>query len=323
MTTNPFLKKSKPYVKNLIVFSAICAAVLLALTAIVLALLDIILLNEITVNIIFALLGFLLSTGKAVYEKIKDSSPWETYLNYLVKKENLSDETNIRISYAAFLLIELNGQYLLLKNRHGINLFQLPSWTYEVPDEETLQKIEHGLGASRDQFIKREYNDYRFLVPVKNLKKFYKYFCEKVNPYQYSCAKIVQNMVERCSLAPEIFSDITTFFKWRKIRKIQYSRYTSKYEMNVCDIYVFCANEAQKNALKESTSISSDAFKWVSIDQIKANGVDKEMGDLYADIAPFTYEILTENTEGWSTVKNDEFEHFFNDTHHLIATSKQ
>jgi hypothetical protein len=303
MQTNPFLKKSKFYIKSLVFFVAITLTIMILALLLLLSLVDIVFLKDSAIKFIFALLGFLLPIEKGAYEKLKDSSPWETYLNYLIKKEKLSSESKIRISYAAVVVVELNGKYLLLQNSKGIELFHFPSWTYGISEEES-KRIEIKFGALKDSFIKKDYNDYRFLVPVKNLKKFYEDFCEKVNPYNYSCAAIIEDFTKKCLLDTTVFSNTKSLFKWRKIEKIKYSRYTRNYEMNIRDIYVLCLNEEERNELQKTQNVTSSTFKWATQKEIEANGINEECNKLYADIAPFTYEIMTENIEGWVTIKN-------------------
>lgn len=303
MQYNPFLKKSATYIKNLIVFIAITLTIIALIVVSFLSILNIIILRDSLIKFIFAFLGFLLPIEKTAYERLKESSPWETYLNYLIKKEKLSAETRIRISYAAVVIVELNGEYLLLKNSKGIGLFQFPSWTYSLSEEET-KKIEIKFGASKDNFIKRNFNDYRFYVPVKNVKKFYKDFCEKIDPYSYSCSNIICDCATKCSLNSEVFIDSKSLFKWRKIEKIKYSRYTNEYEMNVRDVYILCLNDEQKNELQKIYGVTSESFRWATEREIKQNGINEDVGNLYADIAPFTYEIMIENIEGWITIKN-------------------
>ena len=300
---NPFLKKSTAYVKSLIIFILLTVTILAMGIFALLSVFDIVALHDSLLKFMFAFLGFLLPIEKSAYEKLNESSPWETYLNYLIKKEKLSAETRIRISYAAVVVVEFNGEYLLLKNTKGIELFQFPSWTYGLSDEEA-KKIEIKFSALKDSYIKRDYNDYRFSVPVKNIKSFYKYFCEQIDPYNYSCSNIVEDFAKKCSLNSEVFSNSKTFFKWRKIEKIKYSRYTDEYEMNVRDVYVLCLTDEQKNELQKIQGASSDAFRWATEKEIKQNGINEDIGKLHADIATFTYEIMIEDTIGWVTVKN-------------------
>ena len=274
----------------MLIFTA--SAILVLSTIAALALLKVITLYDSVLGFIFTIIGLLLPLGTSLIEKLKDSTPWETYLRFLIKKEKLSPKTVIRISYAAHLIVEVNGKYLLLKNHHGINLYHFPSWTYSLSEEESLN-IQLKFGAIKDGFIKKDYNDYRFLIPTKKLKSFYKYFCENVDPYNYSCQNLVDDFVARCGLNKDIFSNANTIFKQRKIKRIEFARYTDHYEMNVADVYLLCPNKEQLHALQQLENCSNPAFKFATFQEIKRNGINEETGNLYADIAPFSYDLLT------------------------------
>ena len=65
-----------------------------------------------------------------------------------------------------------------------------------------------------------------------------------------------------------------------------------------------CLNDEQKNELQKIYGVTSESFRWATEREIKQNGINEDVGNLYADIAPFTYEIMIENIEGWITIKN-------------------
>lgn len=295
MSKNVFLKKSKAYVTSVISFVIISLVMLSLVVLAVLSLFDILVLRDAIIKFIFAFLGFLLPIEKSAFEKLKNSSPWETYLNYLIRKEKLPTSTPIRISYAAHLVVEFNGKYLLLNNKYGINLFQFPSRTYPISEEEA-RNIKIKFDAREDTYIKKDFYDYRFMIPAKNLKSFYKYFCYNIDPYTYSCQHIVDDFVERCSLNKELFADVKYVFKQRKIKKIEYSRFTDSYEMNVADVYVFCPTNEQMKALVELEDVQSNMFKVATYEEVKRNGTNVEKGKLYADIAPLAYNLLSDSS---------------------------
>ena len=81
MQYNPFLKKSATYIKNLIVFIAITLTIIALIVVSFLSILNIIILRDSLIKFIFAFLGFLLPIEKTAYERLKESSPWETYLD--------------------------------------------------------------------------------------------------------------------------------------------------------------------------------------------------------------------------------------------------
>lgn len=290
---NPLLKKSKQYVKNLLLVICTIIIIIFLLTIIVLSILEKIELKEYLTEVISGFLGTLIIYTKNSIENLNDSAPWETYLTFLLRKKIISKKDYVRISYAAFMIVEVDGSYLLLKNAHGINLYHLPSYTYPLTNDEAL-KIEIQFGALNDDFIKRDYRDYRFLMPVKKLKAFYKYFCENVNPYTTNYQYIVDSMVSKCHLNNEIFNNSKILFKNRIIKKIDFSRYTNQYEMNVMDVCILCPTDEQLEELRKIKSNVNELYRFSTLNEIKSNGINKEKGQLYADIATNVYDCFIE-----------------------------
>jgi hypothetical protein len=270
---------------------AIVLLLVILVAVICLNLLKVVLLEDSIIKIIFATFGFLLPYLKNAIEELENSTPWETYLTYLIKKEKLSQDTLVRISYSAFLIVEIDGKYLLVKNSHGLNLYQLPARTYGLSEEERVQ-MQIEFGAVQEDFIKKDYCDYRMLIPIKKVKAFYKRFCEKINPYEYSYQEIVNDIVEKCGMDASVFASSRIFFKKRKINKIAFSRYTNHYEMNVADICVLSLSEEQKSEIRKAVQNASPSFKLATLQEIKANGINVEQGKLDADIAVITYDYL-------------------------------
>ena len=295
MKKNPLLKKSKEYVENLVKFIGLAAVIVAIVVIVALSVFHVITVDDFVMKFLFALLGFLLPIVKNVFDALKDSTPWETYLTYLMKKENVSPKEFIRTSYAASVIIEIGGKYLLLKNPNGLKLYGLPSRTYSITKEEEA-RIEVSFGAIRDDFIRRDYSDYRFLVPIKNVKRFYQYFCEHIDPYQYSYQGIIDDVVAACGFDAKVFEDANVMFRNRRVRRIAFSRYTGYYEMNVMDVCLLIPTPEQEAELLKMVDEQQDGFRFETLNLIKSNGVDKTTGDFFADISTITYDFIM-NTE--------------------------
>ncbi|MBO4473021.1 MAG: hypothetical protein J5765_04345 [Clostridia bacterium] len=288
---SPFLKKSTEYTKSLIRFVIVSFLVLALLVLIALLIFDVISLNAALVNALFALFGLLLPHEKSSFEKLFDSSPWETYLSLLFRKGVVKRDELIRISYGTHYLIEVDGEYLLLKNTNGIGLFNLPARTYALPYEEA-KELELKFGVIRDDYISDK-NDYRMLVPARNLKHFYKYFCLHVDPYAFPNKQmIIRYIADRCALSEDLFSDSKIIFKKRIINNIAFSSYTGHYEMLVFDVCVFVPNEAQLEAFRAIRGNQNENYKFAGVELIKNNGTDKAHNKLHADIAPYIYSCI-------------------------------
>ena len=295
MSKKLLTKKSRGYLITEAKFIVLCVVVLAFLILISCSLFKVFEIDDTIVGIICTFFGVVLSMLGNVITELKDAAPWESHLSYIVKRDKLPQDTKIRISYAAFVVVEVDGLYLLLKNRHGINLFQMPSSTYPIENDEEVIKIKTNFGAVADDFIKKNYSDFRFLVPLTKIKKFYKHFCEYINPYEYSYQSIVDFMVDRTGLNGELFANSNIMFEKRLIKKIEFSRYTGHYEMIVHDVCHLLLTDEQKSALRGLKNSCNEKFKFATYDEIKANGISKEKGNLYADIATITFDLLEEH----------------------------
>lgn len=244
------------------------------------------------IGVACTVLGFLLPLEKTSFENYIDKMPWQSDLRYLLRRKEIGRKTYIRTSYAGFLIVKVQNKYLLVKNEHGLGLYQLCARTYPLSFEES-ESIKKRFNAENDPYIKdTSYCDYRYLVPSSELKRFFKHFERSINPETYDYSSIIGDIVHRCRLNPEIFNKCKTTFLGRKINKIEFSRYTNYYEMIVSDISVFEPNEEQFKELLRIGKNKADKFEFATIKEIKANGVDAENGKLRADIAPFTYDLL-------------------------------
>lgn len=289
------LKKTKKYSISLflLIISIISILILALISA--LAMTNVLKINDSVIKFIFAFLGFLLPIVKKLFEDVRDSSPWETYLNFLRRKGKINKNDVIRVSYAAFFIIEVENEYLLLKNSHGMNVYLMPSMTYKITPEDKKYLMEK-FHLIKDSFLKKDYDDYRLLVPQNELKKFYRHFCEQFNPYEDDYKHIMDNIVEKCGLSKPIFENITTVFKGRYIKNIEYSRYSSHFEMILGDVFEVCLNEEQKKEIARIKTLeNNDNYRFATIDEIKSNGIDTSKGKMVSDIAVNAYDCFDSN----------------------------
>lgn len=292
MKKNPLLKKSREYTKKLIKFIAFCCVVFITTLLLILNSLKVVNIESTILNLMCTAMGLFIPLFGSMLRELQDTTPWETYLTFIVKRDKLTSSTPIRISFAAFLIVEVDGLYLLVKNSHGIELYQPPARTYPIKTEEEMLELEKNFDLKDNGFIKKDYNDYRFKIPLKQIKMFYKRFCEKVDPTTETYQEIINDMVEMCGINKEIFSNVTVVFKDREVKKIEYKSYTDSYEMNVQDICKVILTEKQKKELRRVMAIKSDKYKFATESIIKSNGIDVANNKLYADIMVDTYNML-------------------------------
>ena len=73
------------------------------------------------------------------------------------------------------MIISVDDKYLLVKNNHGLGLLQLPIRVYEIDDIKKVEIIHEKINAIIDSYPKRNWLDWRLLVPTKKLILFIKH----------------------------------------------------------------------------------------------------------------------------------------------------
>lgn len=287
------LKKSKNYYIDLALFILYILLIITFAIVTILSLFNIIFIEDFVIKFNFAFIGFLLPITKNKIGNLKDSLSWESYFNYLKVKKEIKIGDYIRISYAAFFIIEVDGEYLLLKNSHGMNMYLMPGMTYEISSDEWKFLLEH-FHVKNDTFIKRDFVDYRLLVPQNELKKFYRRFCEIINPYTNNNKALMNNIIKECCLGEAIFKNYSCFFKGRYIKKIEFSRYTGFYEMILGDVYEIYLDSEQKEEIRKLKSKLCEKYKFATLEEIKSNGINLNKNKLIADIATNAYDCFDE-----------------------------
>lgn len=285
--------KSKHYTRNVIFLILNSIGILLLVVFLVLS--YTVLFNVIPDSIRsvpFSIVGFLLPLEKICFDNVRDAQPWQSYLRFALRKKDITYDTDIRISYAAFIVIEINGKYLLKQNSHGFDLYTLPARTYRLSPEKKAE-LQEKFDVKADPIINKEYQDYRLLVKAKHIKGFYKQFLEDVNPLAFDYSPILKEIAENLNLGEDFFDDAPLKFAGRRINPISYSRYTNFYEMILADKLMLYLKDEQLKVLIEKLEQPQEKYVLKPLDVIKANGVNKEAGNLRADIATNVYDIIS------------------------------
>ena len=285
--------KSKHYTRNVIFFFLNSVAILLLIVFLVLSYT---VFSNVVVDSIRSIpsmiLGFLFPLEKICYDNVRDSQPWQSYLRFALRKKDITKDTDIRISYAAFIVIEINGKYLLKQNTHGFGLFTLPGRTYRLSSEKKAE-LQEKFDVKPDPVIDKDYQDYRLLVKAKHIKGFYKQFLEDVKPREFDYSPILKEIATNLNLNEDFFENANLKFAGRRINPISYSRYTNFHEMILADKLMLYLKDEQLKALTERLEEPQDKYVLRTLDVIKANGVNKQAGQMKADIATNVYDIIS------------------------------
>ena len=252
---------------------------------------------DIFLTISSGLIGVLIPYDINFLIDLTDSLPWQTYLRKLVRLNLLKKNDTIRISYAYLFRIEVDGEYLLIKNSHGFNKYQPPGSTYSLSNKEKSFLKEKFLVKDDDRILSKKIkDDYRLFVPIKYMKPFFKRFCyqiDKVKTENYLNG-FKHVLVDSNVLNHEIFSNVEFNYIRRDVSKIEYSKHFECYEMLLADIIEVKLNDKQIEEIRMMKNRTSVAEKYEFADEqlIKSCGVNTKVGDLYAEISEHTYKIL-------------------------------
>lgn len=226
---------------------------------------------------------------------IYDSLPWQTYLRVLLRTKEITNKTYIRISYAYLFRIELDGKYMLIKNKNGLNKMQPPGHTYKLDDNEK-RILKHKYNVLEDDKLKTKKikDDYRLRVPAKHLRAFYKRFCKRVDLMKKEnyLSGFKNTLIKSGYLDENVFNDVDLSFIKRDVQKISFSKFFQCYEMILADIIEVNLNDSQKKYLRKLMEEESKDYMFVTDKYINSLGVDPENNDFVAEVAEHSYKIL-------------------------------
>lgn len=240
-------------------------------------------------------IGILIKVGISTIIDIYDSMPWQTYLRVLLRTKEISNNTYLRISYAYLFRIEVDGKYLLIKNKNGINKYQPPGHTYHLSlEEKNYLKNKFHILEDDKLTTKKIKNDYRLRVKARYLKGFYNRFLQKIdkehseNYFQGFKEKLLDSNI----LNKEIFAEAKFQMVRRDVQRISYSKFFQCYEMVLADIFEVILNENQIEYIRELIKEESNDYIFCTDKYIKALGVDPEKNDFISEIAEHAEKIL-------------------------------
>lgn len=133
------------------------------------------------------------------------------------------------------MIISVDDKYLLVKNNHGLGLLQLHIHVYEIDDIKKFESIHEKTNSIIDSYPKRNWLDWRLLLPTKKVASFYKTFESGRRENSCDCSNVFDDLIENNAIDKEAFYDRKVKFLRRKHRPISYSRYTDHYEFNCVD----------------------------------------------------------------------------------------
>ncbi len=222
------------------------------------------------------IVGWIIQNWKLLWYWMRINLPWSFY-------------KPIRVTVAYLFRIEVDGQYLLVKNQRKIPGYQPPGGVYKYLRRENADLFDE-LGLIPDNKIPRDLiieNDLRLhMKSRRKLLRFIRWFDKKkwreVDPWREFYEELVKSEILSHKNFPHI--------QYRYVKQhseIKFSIHHQILEYKIADIYeLLFSSEAQKNELRGLLSSSSREFIFATAEEI--NNMQKGQNS----ITEHTYKII-------------------------------
>lgn len=235
-----------------------------------------------------------------------DNSTWKETLKLYLRKQKISKEDNIRISFAYLFRIKVDGKYLLVRNSRGTNKYQPVGGSYKVEQEEKLYLKDNFFVSDDDKIPIDEssQNDYRMLVPAKFLKKFVRRFNK--TPNREKLSNLSREFKEEL-INTEILDDSEIKYRYcgRHITDLNFSRHFQCYELMLADVVEFLPTTEQETKLRRLKETQSDKYIFATKDEIEHCGIVEGTDQLKEIIGDHSFKILSEYEIKLNRIKHD------------------
>ena len=213
---------------------------------------------------------------KFVWHTVRTHLPWAFY-------------KPIRLTIAYLFRIEIDGKYLLIRNKRNINGFQPVGGVYKYLNRENAQFFDQ-IGLITDTKIERDQiseHDLRMRLKKRHkLLAFIQWFNKKENREIDPWREFQEELIATGLLSQSTFPHIQYRFV-RQHKELKYSDHHKITEYKVADIYELQpANEAQKNELRQLMASGDERILVATSDQISEGKKDEKI------ILEHTYKVV-------------------------------
>ncbi len=288
---NPALKRPWKFWVNKVIQGLVAIGFVLALLFAILHSCNVLNMGNFA-SLYFWALAFVPSIAKWLFERFAKYENWDIQLKKLLNSGAINEKTKIRTSYSHCIFYEKDGKYLLVRPSDRDMKYKFFSETYPITDKNEYEEIKDKFQALRDELFDRDYDDYRFLVPAKNIRKFYRAFCKKVNPKDTDLSSLQERFYEYTGTSKDTLGQLDLRYRKRTIFPVAYSKFSQRYEMLVVDSYELIATDEQKKMLDE---LNNPKLAFKTERDILHNGMDREAKKYDADIMDTCSTILFED----------------------------
>lgn len=131
---------------------------------------------DLVVALTSAIIGVSFQYYVAIWGDMLNYTAWSPAVRSLIRENQITKDTEFRISYGYLFRICVNGKYFLIQDNHKISNYKVPGGTYLISDEEKRYISLHYDVREDDQYATKDVlkNDYRLFCPLKTLSLFIK-----------------------------------------------------------------------------------------------------------------------------------------------------
>ena len=235
--------------------------------------------------------------GKCIQD-IADTTNWKKSQRKLMRAGDINKDTLIRVSFAYLFRIKIGNEYFLVKNERGTGKYQPVGGVYQLSrsektDLKNLYKVKDDDKIPIDESSKA---DYRLRIENKYLRQFVRRFDKKAKRERISdlSREFKEETIDKGIIR---WDTIKYRYCGRHMTTIHYSQHFQTYELLLADIVELIPTKEQERDLKALQRNSSEIYRFATVKEIQALGIDTDKGRLVESISDHTMKILQE-TEG-------------------------
>ena len=229
-------------------------------------------------------------------QDLYDTTNWQVSQRKLLRGKVITNDTNVRISFAYLFRIKVGDKYLLVRNNRGTEKFQPVGGVYQFKrgEKNELKRLYNVIDDNKIPIDESSRDDYRLRMANKYLRKFVKRFDGKARREQ------IDNLGRE--LKEELID--TGIVNWTKIKyrvcgrhmtELRFSEHFQIYELLLADVVELMPTVEQENDLRKLMCTQSDAYYFATEEEIKSLGIDTTARKLKEIIGDHTLKTLQEN----------------------------
>lgn len=241
-------------------------------------------------------LGFSLPALVCSIQDLCDTTNWKQSQRKLKRGGYITEDTIIRISFAYLFRIKVGNKYMLVKNNRGTGKYQPVGGVYKMKGGESLElkNLYNVMDDNKIPIDRSSRDDYRLRIKNKYLRKFVKRFDGKARREKLDNLgrELKEELIDTGLVA---WKSVKYRFCGRHMSEVQFSEHFQSYELLLADVVEVLPTVEQEQDLLILMQHYSDAYCFVTGDEISSLGVNTAIGDLKETISDHTHKILQES----------------------------